>query len=304
MFSRARNRFLLFFLMALWLSACAGSPPPAGERPITPLVWRAVAPDGESSFYLLGSIHVGSGKPRKFAPGLLDAFARSEELVVEVDLSTLDPTQMAHTFATKGALPEGTTLDEVVSEETWKLLVERLATYQIPPESLHHLEPWAVFLTLLPREFAAEGYTAEHGVDQGFIDQAKGLMPIVALESAEGQLAMMDGFPYDVQETMLLDFLAPEQPAYTSALVSAWERGDERELVALFFGTDDPERWAPVHEKLFWERNERMTAGLDGLARDGKTRFVVLGAAHMVGPRGIPALLTRRGFAVTRLGGR
>jgi uncharacterized protein YbaP (TraB family) len=44
-----------------------------------------------------------------------------------------------------------------------------------------------------------------------------------------------------------------------------------------------------------------MTARLVELARDGKTRFVVLGAGHMVGSRGIPAQLAEQGFAVEKI---
>jgi uncharacterized protein YbaP (TraB family) len=44
-----------------------------------------------------------------------------------------------------------------------------------------------------------------------------------------------------------------------------------------------------------------MTARLVELARDGKTRFVVLGAGHMLGDEGIPELLARRGWEVRRI---
>jgi uncharacterized protein YbaP (TraB family) len=44
-----------------------------------------------------------------------------------------------------------------------------------------------------------------------------------------------------------------------------------------------------------------MAARLVELARDGRTRFVVLGAGHLVGARGIPARLAEQGFVVERL---
>ena len=60
-------------------------------------------------------------------------------------------------------------------------------------------------------------------------------------------------------------------------------------------------QFAPLYEKVFYERNETMSDLLEDLARDGKTRLVVIGAGHMVGPRGIPALLASRGFRVDRV---
>jgi hypothetical protein len=53
---------------------------------------------------------------------------------------------------------------------------------------------------------------------------------------------------------------------------------------------------AVYFEQLIFGRNESMTQRLASLARDGKLRFVVVGAGHMVGERGIPALLRDYGF--------
>ena len=44
-----------------------------------------------------------------------------------------------------------------------------------------------------------------------------------------------------------------------------------------------------------------MTGRLLQLAQDGRTRFVVLGAGHMIGQQGIPKLLERQGYEVTRV---
>ena len=55
------------------------------------------------------------------------------------------------------------------------------------------------------------------------------------------------------------------------------------------------------YASFFWQRNAAMTARLVELARDGQTRFVVLGAGHMLGAKGIPALLAQRGFVVERV---
>ncbi len=46
-----------------------------------------------------------------------------------------------------------------------------------------------------------------------------------------------------------------------------------------------------------------MSEQLAALSRDGKTRFVVVGTGHLLGPRGIPALLCADGFAVARVSG-
>ena len=88
----------------------------------------------------------------------------------------------------------------------------------------------------------------------------------------------------------------------TVDLFEAWERGDEARLEELLFRplTEEPE-FASLYERLFFERNRKMSEKLGELASDGRTRFVVLGAGHMLGDRGIPALLAGRGFEVEPL---
>ena len=54
------------------------------------------------------------------------------------------------------------------------------------------------------------------------------------------------------------------------------------------------------YEKVIFERNERMAERLGVLAQDGRLRFAVIGAGHLVGPRGIPALLHAQGFRIQR----
>jgi uncharacterized protein YbaP (TraB family) len=44
-----------------------------------------------------------------------------------------------------------------------------------------------------------------------------------------------------------------------------------------------------------------MTQRLASLSRDGRLRFAVVGVAHLVGERGIPALLLDYGFRVERV---
>jgi uncharacterized protein YbaP (TraB family) len=85
-------------------------------------------------------------------------------------------------------------------------------------------------------------------------------------------------------------------------LLEAWERGDEDTLLEAFFGAlEEHPELEPFYDALLFERNETMARQLLDLAKDGQTRFVVLGVAHMVGERGIPAFLALHGFDVRRI---
>ena len=82
----------------------------------------------------------------------------------------------------------------------------------------------------------------------------------------------------------------------TSAPRRFWRSGGASELRPI---ERSPE-FAPFYEKVLFERNERMAARLAQLALDGRVRLVVVGAGHMLGARGIPALLAKRGFEIRK----
>jgi len=279
---------------------CAGPAPPPAEPFLTPLAWQARRPGQPGTLYLLGSIHVGSARERRLSPTLIEAWRSSDELVVEVDLDA-SSAAMAREWAQRAYLPAGRHLGDVLSPETRQLLSEYLKSHGLDPARFSSLKPWAVLLQLARIEFERAGFPAEQGVDRRFLNEAAGRKPVVALESYALQLDLYDGFSFEVQEMMLRDLLEPSDPYETKALVDAWERGDEQAFLDLLF--PDSERWRPYRERFFYQRNENMARKLEGLERDGRTRFVVVGVGHMVGPRGIPALLATQGWVVERIGG-
>jgi len=55
----------------------------------------------------------------------------------------------------------------------------------------------------------------------------------------------------------------------------------------------------PLYQAIFTHRNHNMTNTLLQL-EDGKTCFVTIGAAHMIGNEGIVKLLQKRGFQISQ----
>jgi uncharacterized protein YbaP (TraB family) len=303
----------LVLLAVAWL-ACSSGPVPIEAQPAPaptsaswPLLWRADPPaEGAGPLFLLGSVHVGTPQMLDLGPAIAEAFAESDELVVEVDLSQVTESQIEELTQRYGVLPAGQTLKDRVSEATHELLVHYLERRGMAPDSMSRFKPWFVAYIIIQLEFQAAGYDPALGVDQIFLDQAQGRKPIVGLETISSQLATMDELPAPIQDLMLKDALARIEDLVqeTRDLLAAWQRGDEDELVRLVFS---PLREFPeldvFYERVFFRRNGEMSARLEALSRDGKTRFVVLGAGHMVGEHGIPALLTSRGFRVREVDG-
>ena len=283
----------------------AGCSTQAGSRTSAPLLWHAAEPVHGGALYLFGSIHFEIAGAPQFTDDIEAAFVRSDELVVEIDLSDAAGSEFAAGLGARGRLEPPTTLADVLSPPTLARLEEYLTERGLGFAFVEGMKPWYVTNLLVLMELREGGYEAEHGVDRRFIQQS-GDKPIVELETAAEQLDLLDRLPLRVQEVMLWDALnrSREFDRATDQLIDAWRRGDERALQELVFrpigeGAD----FESFYESIFFRRNEEMARRLAELARDGKTRFAVLGAGHMLGPRGIPSLLCDRGFEVRRQSG-
>lgn len=275
-----------------------------GDVP-NPLLWRADHPQ-HGTLYLLGSVHLHKERIGDLGPAVDSAWEGSEELVVEIDTSNLSPADLAAVMERYSVLRPPHTLEDVFPAALWQRVSAHLRTRGIAEERVAHWKPWFLYLILVQIELARAGYQPEHGVDEVFIRAADGVKPIVALESMDAQLQIFDQLPVPLQLQLVEDALgqADEVPREVAALIDAWQRGDEGRLGALVFRPlEERPELEVFYDRLFFQRNRTMTAGLAQLARDGKTRFVVVGAGHMLGVDGIPALLEERGWSVALVGG-
>ena len=308
-----RRRGLALCLCAAALAAalaafgCAGggrarAAPPAATW-ATPLFWHAQSPGG-GGFYLLGSVHIRAVDAPAFGPEIEQAYRRSDAVVVEVDVSHVTPADVESHTQRYATLPPHLRLDALLAPETRKLLARYVESRGLPADPIQRFKPWFVAQLILVTELEAAGYDAALGVDRGFIDQASGEKTIVGLETIASQLAVLDGLSPEIQELMLKDTLLriDELAGTTAKLMDAWSRGDEAGLEQqIFEPLEETPEFEAYYDALIWQRNVSMAARLVELARDGQTRFVVLGAGHMLGAKGIPALLVAQGFVVERV---
>jgi hypothetical protein len=271
----------------------------------TPALWRATAPGaGSGSLYLLGSVHMGTRQMLDLGPLVEEAYRRSEELVVEVDVKRLAPEEVVALVQRHGTFAPPRTLRDVLSPAVFGQLEAYLAERGVPLANVEQFKPWFVSFVIAQLELQAAGYEVELGVDHALMERASAEKPIVELETAASQLQMLDRLPASLQELMLEDILARVDhfPEEVAELIDAWKAGDEARLEDLVFSplAHFPELEV-FYDLVFFQRNERMTAQLAELLGDGKTRLVVLGAGHMIGSRGIPKQLGEQGYQVRRL---
>lgn len=263
-------------------------------------LWKVEAPGGAVA-YLLGSLHVLAADSYPLPAAIEKAFAESRTLVEEVDLDEMsEPTAMMSALA-KAMLTNGETLEKIVAPGTYADVKKRAETLGLPMAALDRMKPWLVAVTLMAPTLQSAGFKPEFGVDRHFFDRAneRGLRR-QALETVVYQLDRFDSMPLPVQEALLKATIEDldTQVNDVKQMVRAWAAGDVAavEKLTLTSFKDSPE----LYKRLLVERNDNWVPHVEKCLAANAGCFVVVGAAHLVGRDGLPALLAKKGLKVTQ----
>jgi uncharacterized protein YbaP (TraB family) len=265
-------------------------------------LWKATSKD-DTVAYLLGSIHVGDKDFYPLPDEVEQAFAESKDLVVEVDITKLGQGAAQAAILEKGSYPDGSSLGDRVPKPVMQRLRAYFSGKSVPVEAVEHLRPWVVSILVTQMEVESLGFASSLGVDKHFMDAAKG-RKIIELESADEQVGVLGGLPEEQQVAFLASTLDTAGQAKTlmAKTVAMWKSGDAGGMETLLI--KDPVRarpeLKPVFAKLIDERNERMAAKIAALEGEGP-HFVVVGAAHLIGDKGIVSLLEKKGYRVEQI---
>lgn len=313
---RTPIRLILLWLLAGWQFAWAEQAPALAEAAVadarrqlesapTRGLFYEISRNGQTA-YLFGTIHVGRPDFYPFELAVTQALAQSSELVVELDATQGDKMQAA--VQRYAALPDSHNLDSLLPPALRKRLHAQLDALGIPRASLQAFKPWMASLALVMGALQAYGFNPGYATDLYLIELARNFnKDIGELESIDYQLKLFDSIPPSDQVAFLEETLkALEQGQMkndTQALVKAWLASDARALQqqSLKSMQDNPRSARWMQQKLFTERNQLMAASIDRLLTKGGQPFVAIGALHLTGADGVPALLEKRGYRIKNL---
>jgi uncharacterized protein YbaP (TraB family) len=219
----------------------------------------------------------------------------------EIDMADASDPQFQAMVISKALNPQGVTLASQLSRETIAAVTAWLAKVGIPFESLQVMKPWMVAITVQTLGLKQLGFDENLGIDKHFADAAKRAnKPLEPFETALEQINFLDGLSAKTQDAMLRESVESneKEQAEIKTIAAAWRAGDvaTMERVALADMKDSPE----VYETLLAGRNRRWIPKIEVCSRANASCFVVVGAAHLVGPDGLLAQLKQRGFTVTQ----
>ncbi|MDJ0793689.1 MAG: TraB/GumN family protein [Woeseiaceae bacterium] len=283
--------------LTLLLILCA-APALAETHPVT--MWRI---DGAAnSIYLLGSIHLLREQDHPL-PSVIDtAYEDAEVVVMELDMDDLDPVYTQAAFNKAGVLRDGRTLQDLMGDELYAEAEVAAEVVDIPLDLLAQSEPWLAAMTVELMALYRIGFNPMYGVEMTMTSRAAADgKPIEGLETVEEQLSFLDGLPLDVQNEMLLQALRESASLreQIDELIVAWRHGDIETLNNGLL--ESIARESELHDVLIVNRNRRWVDAILEWLDDEQDYLIVVGALHLVGDDGVPALLEERGIGIHQL---
>lgn len=289
---KLNRRIFIFLLMACALFA--GAIRAVAE----PAIWIVKGP--HATVYLFGTVHAlqkdhpwrsakieaaikDSGTLWLEVPNVDDA-ASMQPLILQLGMdpthplsSRLTPDQQAKLTKAAAGLPGGEAL-------------------------LESMKPWLAGMMLSLAPVLQAGFDPNSGVELELkpeFDSAK--KPVKGFETAEQQIHYFA----DMSDKAQTDFLVSELDEADTAvdkfkdLVAAWYAGDVAKLDALN-NADFRDKYPDLFQLLVVKRNQNFTAQIQDLLKGDGVSFVAIGAGHLVGADGVPTMLEKAGFKVTR----
>jgi uncharacterized protein YbaP (TraB family) len=258
---------------------------------------------GESNrVYLLGSVHLLRREDHPL-PGIFgDAYDDAEELYMEIDMDDVDPLAMQATINRLGMLGDDESLRDLMGENLYARALVAAEAMDIPLDMLERAEPWFAALTVEQLVLTRIGFNPAHGVEMHMLTRAgRDGKPVHGFETIEQQLGLLDGLSLDAQHDLLMQTLdeGANIREMMDQLIEAWRNGNtdflEQQLLA------EIAKYPELYETIVADRNRNWVNTIDNLLGDDQDYLVVVGALHLVGEDGVPALLEARGFGVSQM---
>ena len=276
------------------------APPVYASIKANPALWIVHSSAGTA--YLFGSIHLLPPNIDWRSRPVQQALASSDIFVFEAPLGDAGKEQTENFVRANGLLPPETALPSLLGETARNDYRSALRLTHVPPEELVHLRPWLAALVMETHLVEAEHYSPDSGVDRQVWAYAKSQnKPVQTLETIDEQLRLF--MPKD-KKLEVEEFDASLKEIGTDVnqvggLVDAWTEGRMNEVARLM---NAGLKSTPGAMKLLIDdRNARWVTRISAMLAQHQTYFITVGAGHIAGPRGLPALLAARGYRVEQI---
>lgn len=257
------------------------------------LLWK-IEGNGIQPSYLYGTIHLIGKSDFFINQPTKDAFANSEQIIMELDM---DDPKMAMEMMTLAKMDNGTTLDKLLSEEEYKLVDEALkSSLGAGVGMFNSWQPMLLSGMIATKYIEGTPESYESSFMKMATDSNK---EILGLESVKDQLDAMGKISYKDQAKLLMEGIKEfdEAKEIFSKLVGHYKKQD---VSALYEMMTEQYGGIDITASLLDERNKKWIPKIGTMAKE-KSTFFAVGSGHLGGPLGVIQLLRNAGYRVTAI---
>ena len=255
-----------------------------------------------NTVYLGGTVHLLRPSDYPLPEEYERAYQASSKIYLETDLSSMNELSVQTKMLEQLTYQNPRSLKTVLNEEAYTALSDYMVEIGMPLMMMENFKPGMVISTLQVMEFQRNGFTPQ-GVDVYFnnraIEDAKTLGQLESIQEQIGFLASMgEG---NESEFILLSIRDLEETTeIMNDMIAAWRTGNNDQLAAMFV-TEMQNEAPDLYDTLLRQRNLNWFPQIEQMLSDSVTEFVLVGAAHLVGPDGLLRLLSSKGYQVRQL---
>lgn len=287
---------IIYFICFVIFGSCTAQKA-APKLPISnnsnSLLWEVSGNGLKQPSYVFGTFHLMCPGDIRFGKPLNQALQYASEVYMELDMD--DPSTMLSGILVMN-MKGGKKLKDLYSEAEYKRLNDFFKdSIGMPLTMFQSMKPSMLESLLYPKMLACKTST---GVDMEIMKLAqKNKKEIKGLETIQFQSSIFDSIPYENQAKELLkaiDSIRSYQVMFDT-MVNVYKSrriGDmEKMLSKSEFGMEENS------DLLLYNRNKNWLGQLKKIM-PAESVFVAVGAGHLVGDKGLIALLQKEGYTV------
>jgi uncharacterized protein len=259
-------------------------------------LWR-LTKDGRSS-YLYGTIHAARTEWMFPGPQTLEALRNSDTLALELDV--LDPEIQRRLSASINGQRS-----EPLPPALTRRIERQLKAECADAETFAKFSPELQIASLSVMAARRDGLDPANAIDLVLAVLAREFgKPVASLETPELQIQALQmpsqAETIDFVSSGLDDLESGRTRPMLNRMARVWTEGDYAELSRFesWCNCVDTAAERAAMKRILDDRNPQLAASIDALHNGGTRVFAAVGSLHMIGPKGLPALLRQRGYRV------
>lgn len=276
------------------------------------LLWKITGNGLDKPSYIVGTYHLAPGTFADSIKGSKEAMAAVEQVYGEVVAADMANPEKLMAMQAAMMLPEGQTLDKLLDAEEMKQLNAELKnlmgvdmTNPMVAQQLNRLSPQALLtqLTVVSYLKKTPGFDPTNPIDNHFQKEAvaKG-KATGGLETMEFQIeTLFKSTTTERQKELLMCFVNnKEMNEKLTDMITEGYFSQDLELLKKAIDTKHNNSCDATQEeedRMIYGRNANWVKIMPGIMKEKPTLFAV-GAAHLIGEKGVLELLKKNGYTV------